>query len=383
MSDTKSSNPKDVLARGEERCLLHLVPSPGLIATAQAMADGARKYGPYNWREEGVGATTYVSAALRHLRSWLDGEEQADDSGVHHLGHAAACIMILLDAQAVDNLVDDRPAPAPTADLLNAIKRGPDRLEFDFEEPFDGSGLVHHMDLPVPPAEVTLKDYPFGEPIVDSVVSGFTDQIDPDPAGVKTTVIEAADVYEDPWPFRRPGPVPEEPHPDPTMAELGFGAEDAEPGPPVDEPYQPSESFTDEYLETSGSEQYKRWLKDWGLVDPIPLVFGKPIFDAFKTPGKGMAEMLEEAQEAIIEEIEEQGIKNARGFVKGMEVVERPVELGYKQVSRKAHFRSDVAGYHWSYDPACPCVRCEEETYRKGADSPNSEPTPNPNGGVA
>jgi len=88
------------------------------------MSDGARKYGPYNWREEGVGAMTYLSAAERHIRAWLDGEEEARDSGVHHLGHAAACLMILMDAQAVGNLVDDRPAPAPTNDLLEQIKAG-------------------------------------------------------------------------------------------------------------------------------------------------------------------------------------------------------------------------------------------------------------------
>lgn len=119
---TKSSNPKDVLARNESRVLLHLIPTPGLIPAALALMDGARKYGPYNWRDEGVGATTYVSAAERHLRAWLDGEEDAGDSGVHHLGHAIACLAIILDAQAVGNLVDDRPLPAPTAALLEAEK---------------------------------------------------------------------------------------------------------------------------------------------------------------------------------------------------------------------------------------------------------------------
>ncbi len=120
--ETKSSNPKDVLSRSERRVLLHLVPSPGLVETAKALMDGARKYGPYNWRDEGVGATTYVSAAERHIRAWLDGEETAQDSQAHHLGHAAACLLILLDAITVGNLVDDRPLPAPTAELLDREK---------------------------------------------------------------------------------------------------------------------------------------------------------------------------------------------------------------------------------------------------------------------
>ncbi len=39
----------------------------------------------------------------------LEGQEKADDSGCHHLGHARACLGILLDAQATGNLIDDRP----------------------------------------------------------------------------------------------------------------------------------------------------------------------------------------------------------------------------------------------------------------------------------
>jgi hypothetical protein len=119
---TKSSNPKDVLARSEQRVLLHLVPSPALVKTALALMDGARKYGPYNWRDEGVSASTYVSAAERHIRAWLDGETDAADSKVHHLGHAIACLAIILDAEAIGNLVDDRPRSAPTAALLEAEK---------------------------------------------------------------------------------------------------------------------------------------------------------------------------------------------------------------------------------------------------------------------
>lgn len=121
---TKATNPKDLLAEQEGRALLHLIPSPALIHVAKAMEDGARKYGPYNFREEGVGAGTYVSAARRHLLDWLDGEELAPDSEVHHLAHAAACCMIILDALAVGNLVDDRPLSAPTSEMMEAIKNG-------------------------------------------------------------------------------------------------------------------------------------------------------------------------------------------------------------------------------------------------------------------
>ncbi len=130
---TKSSNPKDVLARSESRVLLHLIPSPALIHMALGFMDGARKYTPYNWRKEGVSATTYISAAQRHIAAWLDGEEDAQDSGVHHLGHALSCLAIILDGQAVGNLVDDRPAPAPTAALLEAEKAKAATVEWSGE----------------------------------------------------------------------------------------------------------------------------------------------------------------------------------------------------------------------------------------------------------
>lgn len=72
------------------------------------MMDGAEKYGPYNWRDNGVIASVYVDAAKRHLDKWFEGQEY-DPSKVHHLGHALACCAILLDAQFSDGLIDDRP----------------------------------------------------------------------------------------------------------------------------------------------------------------------------------------------------------------------------------------------------------------------------------
>jgi hypothetical protein len=79
----------------------------------RAMADGRRKYGHMNWREKNVSSTIYYDAAMRHLMAWLDGQNTAEDSGVHHLGHVMACCAIILDAEAHRNLNDDRPIPGP------------------------------------------------------------------------------------------------------------------------------------------------------------------------------------------------------------------------------------------------------------------------------
>lgn len=100
-----------------------LIPGPALIQTAEAMRDGARKYGPANWREKPVTTSTYTSAAMRHLLAWIDGEENAPDSGVHHLGHVMGCIAILIDAQAQGTLNDDRPTPGRSGQLLSDLTR--------------------------------------------------------------------------------------------------------------------------------------------------------------------------------------------------------------------------------------------------------------------
>jgi hypothetical protein len=111
-----TTNPKDLI--GIKKPALWLIPGAGLIHTAKAFEDGAKKYEPYNWRDKDVRATVYIAAALRHLHSYLDGEDVASDSGVHHLGHAAACMYILLDASATGNLIDDRPKQGPFSELV-------------------------------------------------------------------------------------------------------------------------------------------------------------------------------------------------------------------------------------------------------------------------
>jgi hypothetical protein len=116
-----STNPKDLL--GIKKVQLHLVPPSSIIYQAQAMEDGARKYGPYNWRDKKVKATVYVGAALRHLLAYLDGEENAQDSGKPHLGHALACLGIIVDAKETGNLIDDRPLPGAAARLIAQLER--------------------------------------------------------------------------------------------------------------------------------------------------------------------------------------------------------------------------------------------------------------------
>jgi len=119
------TNPKDLL--GIKKVQLNLVPPSSIIYQALAMEDGAKKYGPYNWRENKVIASIYVAAAMRHLQQWYDGEELASDSQKPHLAHALACLGIIVDAKETGNLVDDRPLPGAASALIARLEKKPEQ----------------------------------------------------------------------------------------------------------------------------------------------------------------------------------------------------------------------------------------------------------------
>lgn len=110
-------NPKS--AQGAKKYSLRLLPLPAAVAVNQALEDGLKKYGAANWRETGVAASVYIDAAERHIKQFFDGgQDLAADSLVHNLGHAMACMAIIIDAQWNGKLIDDRPAPCRDTDEL-------------------------------------------------------------------------------------------------------------------------------------------------------------------------------------------------------------------------------------------------------------------------
>lgn len=109
-------NPKDKI--GAAKVDFTVCPGTAKVAWALAQMDGCYKYGPYNWRVEPVQLRTYIAAAERHLESFLDGEDKADDSGILHLGHVMACCAIMIDAMAQGKAVDDRPINGQTAKVI-------------------------------------------------------------------------------------------------------------------------------------------------------------------------------------------------------------------------------------------------------------------------
>jgi len=116
---TDATNPKDLL--GIKKAPLRFVPHALRILAAPAMALGAGKYGPYNWRSNAVKLSVYLEAIDRHLAAYADRQDTDPESGASHLSHVAACLAIIADAEGIGKLIDDRPAvTGPAADLLLA-----------------------------------------------------------------------------------------------------------------------------------------------------------------------------------------------------------------------------------------------------------------------
>lgn len=98
---------------------------------------GREKYGAFNWRKDSITASTYIDAAFRHLASWWDGENVDPESNVSHLAHAAAGLLILLDAQVQGTAADDRPLRGASAELIRMYAA---RQSFEPPDPEIGCG---------------------------------------------------------------------------------------------------------------------------------------------------------------------------------------------------------------------------------------------------
>lgn len=91
-----------------------LLPACALHDVAAVMAFGADKYGDRNW-EKGLRWGRLFRAAVSHLFAFWRGEYADHESGLPHLAHAAASVLMLLDTTRMHPTLDDRPPPAPPA----------------------------------------------------------------------------------------------------------------------------------------------------------------------------------------------------------------------------------------------------------------------------
>jgi len=86
---------------------LELVPPSAILALGEVLGYGAKKYCEHNYLK-GMAHTRLVGATLRHLFSWLGGEEIDPESKLPHLSHALASIAMLIETKARGVGTDDR-----------------------------------------------------------------------------------------------------------------------------------------------------------------------------------------------------------------------------------------------------------------------------------
>lgn len=83
---------------------MDLVPPRALLQVGAVMAYGAQKYSAHNWRK-GISVSRYLGAAMRHILAVVAGEDNDPESGLPHLAHAAACVLM---AAETPKKYDDR-----------------------------------------------------------------------------------------------------------------------------------------------------------------------------------------------------------------------------------------------------------------------------------
>lgn len=86
---------------------LHRLPWDALEDVARVLDYGAKKYGTGNW-QKGTSWMEFAGSAMRHLTSWLRGEDNDPESGLPHLAHACTNVLFLLAYRRQKLGTDDR-----------------------------------------------------------------------------------------------------------------------------------------------------------------------------------------------------------------------------------------------------------------------------------
>lgn len=86
-----------------------LLPPDALAGIVDIYTMGAKKYADRNW-EKGLSLTQCFASMMRHAWKWMDGEDLDQESGLHHMDHAAwNAIAISAFFKRGRTDLDDRP----------------------------------------------------------------------------------------------------------------------------------------------------------------------------------------------------------------------------------------------------------------------------------
>lgn len=96
--EEEKTPPEEAKKNDYEKPRLDLLPVDGVIAVGEAMTYGAAKYAERNYLiGEGVDPNRYLAAGLRHIFAHISGENLDSESGLRHLAHAGASILMAID----------------------------------------------------------------------------------------------------------------------------------------------------------------------------------------------------------------------------------------------------------------------------------------------
>lgn len=98
-------------AAGNSKMGFDAIPITLMIQASKTAQNGADKYGMWNWLEldnETMSLSTYLNAIQRHLLLYKAGQDNASDSGLHHLEHILIGVGVVRDAMLFGKVKDDR-----------------------------------------------------------------------------------------------------------------------------------------------------------------------------------------------------------------------------------------------------------------------------------
>lgn len=105
--DTMRSAPGQGIKHDQSKEPLSLLSRTWLLGVARVMAFGAKKYAAHNWRG-GIERSRLISAALRHILAYNEGEDSDLETGLSHLDHASCCLMFARETHETHPQLDDR-----------------------------------------------------------------------------------------------------------------------------------------------------------------------------------------------------------------------------------------------------------------------------------
>lgn len=96
-----------------EKPRMALLPHESLEEIAKVLTFGSKKYGKNNWKG-GLSYERLISASMRHIGQFNNGEDKDPETGISHVAHAACNLLFLIWMEKNRQDLDDRSSHGKT-----------------------------------------------------------------------------------------------------------------------------------------------------------------------------------------------------------------------------------------------------------------------------